>query len=78
MEQAVIYKDILSGVKSTKVHLSQGFQHMEVAVDDDGDRYNETEEWVQNEVAGVAPRPLLPRQREGRLEAFETVGAPAE
>lgn len=59
-------------------HLIHGFEHFGVAVDDDCDREDEADERVEDEIAVVAPRLLLPGQRAGGLDSFGPVGAPAE
>lgn len=59
-------------------HLFHGCEHFRVAVDDDCNGENEAEQCVEDEIAVVAPRPLLPRQGAGSLNSLRAVGAPPE
>lgn len=64
--------------KPSCAHLIHECEHFGVAVDDDCNRKNEADECVEDEIAVVAPRPLLPGQRAGGLDALRSIGAPAE
>lgn len=59
-------------------HLAHGREHPGVAVNDDCNGEDEADQCVEDEIAVVAPRPLLPGQRAGGLHAFRPVGAPAQ
>ena len=59
-------------------YLSHGAEHFGVAVDDDGHRPDEAQQRVQDEVAVVAPGPLLPAQGAGGLHSLGAVRAPAQ
>lgn len=59
-------------------HLLHGREHLGVAVNDDSNRENEAKECVEDEIAVVVPRSLLPSQRAGGLDSLWAVGTPAE
>lgn len=59
-------------------NLIHGCEYFGIAVDDDCNRENEAEDCVEDEIAVVAPRPLLPGQRARGLDSLQAIGAPAE
>lgn len=62
----------------SRAHLIHECEHFGVAVDDDCDRENEAGKGVEDEVAVVAPRSVLPGQGAGGLDPLEPVGAPTQ
>lgn len=69
---------VMNMQKPSCAHPIHGCEHFGVAVNDDCNGQNEAEQRVEDEIAVVAPRPLLPGQGAGGLDPLGSIGTPAK